>query len=177
MERQALVDNFWKASEAVLCKDPNLVRDGILEAVNVAKAVQTMARYLIDTKGMRLSSSNQFRWCKIEQAPNYFRHHMTIRRLAVWLLSVMFAYRPKKDGGPEKPLLLIVRDHIRDTYVLVGASPARTCEQNEFGERFRAVLRTDRTLKYRYDLFDKSCIEIAADDFDRFWDAMVESIA
>jgi len=176
MERQAMVENFWRASEAVLCTNPRLMRDGIVEAVSVTKAVQSMARFLIDTKALRLSASHQFRWCKIEQTPNFFRHHITVRRLAVWLLSVLFAYRPKGDG-PEKPLLLIVRDHVRDTYLCVGASPARSCEQNEFGERFRAALRADKTLKYRYDFFDKSCIEIAVDDFDRFWDTMVDSIA
>jgi hypothetical protein len=176
LERQAMVENFWRANEAVLCKEPHLIRQGIVEAVNVITKVQSLAKFLIDTKAMRLNASHQFRWCKIEQAPDFFRHHLTVRRLAVWLLSVLFAYRPKSDG-PEKPLLLIVRDHVRDTYLCVGASPARTCDQNEFGERFRNVLRMDKTLKYRYDFFDKSCIEIAADDFDRFWDAMVDSIA
>lgn len=176
LERQAMVENFWRASEAILCTNPSLMREGIVEAVAVTKAVQNMARFLIDTKALRLSASHQFRWCKIEQTPNFFRHHLTVRRLAVWLLSVLFAYRPKSDG-PEKPLLLIVRDHVRETYLLVGASPAKTCDQNEFGERFRTVLRADKTLKYRYDFFDKSCIEIAADDFDRFWDTMVDSLA
>jgi len=176
LERQAMVDNFWRASEAVLCQKASVVREGIMEAISVAKAVQTMARFLIDTKALRLSASNQFRWCKVEQPPNCFRHHLTVRRLACWLLSVLFAYRPKSDG-PERPLLLIVKDQVRDTYLCVGASPARTCDQNEFGERFRTALRTDKSLKYRYDFFDKSCIEIASDDFDRFWDTMVDSIA
>jgi len=176
MERQAMVDNFWRASEAVLLREPTVIRDGIMEAVNVAKAVNNMARFLIDTKALRLSTSQQFRWCKIEQTPNVFRHHLTVRRLGVWLLSVLFRYRPKSDG-PEKPMLLILRDQVRDTYLCVGASPAHMCDQNEFGERFRTVLRTDKTLKVRYDFFDKSCIEVASDDFDRFWDIMVESIA
>lgn len=176
MEREAMVSNFWRASEAALCRDPGVIREGILEAVNIVKAVQNMARFLIDTKALRLSASHEFRWCKIEQIPNCFRHQLTVRRLAVWLLNVLFAYRPKSDG-PEKPLLVIVRDQVRDTYLCVGASPARTCDQNEFGERLRTVLRSDRTLKYRYDFFDKSCIEVAAEDFDRFWDAMVDSIA
>jgi cell division control protein 45 len=176
MERQAMVQNFWRAGDAILCRDPNLIRDGIAEAVDVCKKVTIMARFLIDTKALRLSASHQFRWCKIEQPPNHFRHHLTVRRLAMWLLQVLFAYRPKSDG-PEKPLLLMVRDHVRDTYLCVGASPTNMCDQNEFGERFRAVLRTDKTLKYRYDFFDKSCIDIAAEDFDRFWDAMVDTVA
>lgn len=175
-ERQAMVDNFWRASAAVLCREPTLIRDGIIEAVKVTQAVQTMARFLIDTKAVHLSSSRQFSWCKIEQSPNFFRHHQTIRRLAVWLLLVKYTYSPKSDLQ-EKPLLLIVRDHVRQTYLCVGASPARMCDQNEFGERFRAVLRTDKTLKYRYDFFDKSCIEIAHDDFERFFETMLDSIA
>lgn len=176
LEREAMIKNFWRASDAVLCAEPNLIREGIVESVNCHKAVQTMARFLIDTKALRLSASHEFRWCKIEQPPNFFRHNMTVRRLAVWLLSVLFSYSPKSQG-PEKPLLLIVRDHVRDTYLCVGASPPRMCDQNEFGERFRSVLRTDKTLKYRYDFFDKSCIEIAVDDFDRFWDTMVDSMS
>jgi cell division control protein 45 len=176
MERQAMVENFFRASDAVLLREPTVIRDGVVEAVNIAKAVQNMARFLIDTKALRLSTSHQFRWCKIEQTPNFFRHHLTVRRLGVWLLSVLFRYRPKSDG-PEKPMLLILRDQVRDTYLCVGASPAHMCDQNEFGERFRTVLRTDKTLKVRYDFFDKSCIEVASDDFDRFWDIMVESIA
>lgn len=176
MEREAMVENFHRASEAVLLRDPTILRDGILEAVAVAKAVQNMGRFLIDTKALRLSTSHQFRWCKIEQIPNVFRHQISVRRLGVWLLNVLFRYRPKSDG-PEKPMLLIIRDQVRDTYLCTGASPAHMCDQNEFGERFRTVLRTDNTLKVRYDFFDKSCIEVASDDFDRFWDIMVESIA
>jgi len=175
MERQAMVSNFHRASDCVLLRDPLLLGDGIKEAVDVVKAIQNMARFLIDTKALRLSRSQQFRWCKIEQTPNYFRHHLTVRRLAVWLLNVLFRYRPQKgDAGPEKPILLIVRDHIRETYLCVGASPSKNCDQNEFGERFRSVLKTD-TFGVRYDFFDKSCIEVAADDFDRFWDTMIET--
>jgi len=152
-ERLVMVDNFWRASAAVLCREPNLIREGIMEAVEVTRAVQKMARFLIDTKAVHLSSSRQFSWCKIEQSPSCFRHHQTIRRLAVWLLLVKYTYSPKIDPQAEKPLLLIVRDHVRQTYICVGASPGRICEQNEFGERFRAVLRTEKTLKYRYDFF------------------------
>mmetsp|Transcript_8812 Transcript_8812/g.16812 ORF Transcript_8812/g.16812 Transcript_8812/m.16812 type:complete len:672 (-) Transcript_8812:97-2112(-) len=169
MERQAMVSNFWRAFDAVLCKEPAQLRDGIVEAVEATKAVVAMARAIRDTKAMH--SSRQFHWCKIEQPPHIFRHPSAVRQLAVWLLHVLFAYRPK-GFGPERPLLVIVRDRVRDTYLCVGATPARFSEQDEFGNLFRTVLRTDRSLKYRYDFFDKACIEIAADDFDRFWELM-----
>lgn len=169
MERQAMISNFWRAFDAVLCKEPQPLRDGIVEAVEVAKAVQRMGRLIRDTKAMH--SSRQFHWCKIEQPPHLFRHHLAVRRLAVWLLHILFQYRPK-GMGPERPLLVIVRDKVRDTYLCVGATPTHFSEQDEFGNIFRAVLRTDPSLKYRYDFFDKSCIEVAADDFDRFWELM-----
>mmetsp|Transcript_96362 Transcript_96362/g.167334 ORF Transcript_96362/g.167334 Transcript_96362/m.167334 type:complete len:516 (-) Transcript_96362:117-1664(-) len=175
MERQAMVDNFWRSCECVLCRDPAMLREGIEESVQVVKGVQNLARLLMDTKALRLTPGRHFRWCKIEQPPPQFRHHLTVRRLAVWLLHVNFAYRPKSDG-PEKPLLVIVRDQVRDTYLCVGASPTKASEQNEFGSWFRTVIKTDQTLKIRYDFFDKSCIEVAADDFDRFWDVMVDSL-
>jgi len=169
MERQANVNNFWRAFDAVLCKDPGPLRDGIAEAVEMAKAVQSLTRILKDSKSML--NARLFRWCKIEQPPPMFRHPLAVRRLAVWLLQVLYAYRPKGEDK-EKPLLVIVRDRVRDTYLCVGATPSTLAEQDEFAYRFRQVLRTDHTLKYRYDFFDKSCIEIAADDFDRFWDIM-----
>mmetsp|Transcript_114196 Transcript_114196/g.333872 ORF Transcript_114196/g.333872 Transcript_114196/m.333872 type:complete len:653 (-) Transcript_114196:113-2071(-) len=169
LERQAMVTNFWRAFDAVLCKEPQTLRDGIAEAVEVAKAVQAQGRLIRDTKAMHRSSS--FHWCKIEQPTDIFRHHLSVRRLAVWLLHVMYTYRPD-SRSTEQPLLVIVRDKVRDTYLCVGATPTRFSEQDEFGNLFRTVLRRDSTLKYRYDFFDKSCIEIAADDFDRFWELL-----
>lgn len=175
-QRKALVASFNRAKMAALCQESGLVREGISEAIKIAQAVQTLARFVIDTKAMRLSNNGIFRWCKIEQPPDYFRHHVNVRKLAVWLLKVLFQYRPKHEGV-EKPLLLIVRDHVRETYLCVGATPEKEFEQNDFGEQFRTVLRNDKTIKFRYDFFDKSCIEISADDFDRFWNNMVDSIA
>jgi hypothetical protein len=175
-EREAMVASFDRAKMAVLCKDPSVLREGIAEGIKVAQAVQSTARFLIDTKALRLSTSKVFYWCKIEQPQDFFRHHLNVRRLAVWLMNVLFAYRPKSEGK-DLPLLLIVRDHVRETYLCVGAHPGRHAEGNEFGERFRTVLRNDSSIKFRYDFFDKSCIEISADDFDRFWNTMVDSMS
>uniref|UniRef100_A0A7S1S361 Cell division control protein 45 n=1 Tax=Alexandrium catenella TaxID=2925 RepID=A0A7S1S361_ALECA len=169
MERQAMVANFWRAFDTVLCKEPTTLRDGIQEAVEVAKAVQVQGRLIRDTKAMHKTGG--FYWCKIEQPPHLFRHHLAVRRLAVWLLHVVYTYRAENSSN-EKPLLVIVRDKVRDTYLCVGATPTRYSDRDEFGNLFRGVLRRDPTLKFRYDFFDKSCIEIAADDFDRFWELM-----
>lgn len=171
LERQVMVDNFWAAFNAVLCKDPGPLRTGIEEATKVAKAVQSLARFIIgDHDG--LGSSKHFQWCKVEQPPPIFRHHLTVRRLAVWLLHILFTYR--SHSGVERPLLVMVRDHVRDSYLCVGASPPRSSDQNEFGHRFRSVLRAEKGLEVRYDFFDKSCIEVASDDFDRFWRTLVD---
>jgi thiol-disulfide isomerase/thioredoxin len=170
-ERQVNVENFWRAFDCVLCKEPAPLLEGIAEAVEMAKAVQTMARLLKESKAMH--STRLFRWCKIEHPPHVFRHHLSVRRLAVWLLHVLFTYRPKGETGGDRPLLVIVRDRVRDTYLCVGATPSKVAEQDEFGNKFRSVLQTD-SFKCRYDFFDKSCIEVAADDFDRFWDILCE---
>jgi len=173
LERQAMKDNFWRAFDTVLCKDPGPLRDGIAEAMDELKAVQSLGRFIKDTKAMH--TSRLFRWCKIEQPPHAFRHHLAVRKLAVWLLHVLFTYRPKGDSR-EQPLLIMVRDQVRETYLCVGATPNRLSDdRDEFGHLFRSVLRADRSLKYRYDFFDKSCIEIAADDFDRFWELLNDS--
>jgi len=173
MEQQAMKDNFWRAFDTILCKDPVSLRDGIAEAVEVAKAVQSLGRFIKDTKAMH--DSRLFRWCKIEQPPHIFRHHLAVRRLAVWLLHVLYMYRPKGEDL-ERPLLVIVRDQVRETYLCLGATPNGLADdRDEFGHHFRRVLRADKTLKYRYDFFDKSCIEVAVDDFDRFWDLLDDS--
>lgn len=173
MERQAMKDNFWRAYDTILCKDPGNLKEGMAEAMEIAKSVQTLGRFIKDTKAMH--NSRLFRWCKIEQPPHAFRHHLTVRTLAVWLLHVLFTYRPKGDG-PERPLLVMIRDQVRETYLCVGATPNRLSDdRDEFGHLFRSVLRADRSLKYRYDFFDKSCIEIAVDDFERFWGLLNDS--
>eukprot|EP00928_Gymnodinium_smaydae_P014770 TRINITY_DN15429_c0_g2_i1.p1 TRINITY_DN15429_c0_g2~~TRINITY_DN15429_c0_g2_i1.p1 ORF type:complete len:685 (-),score=127.41 TRINITY_DN15429_c0_g2_i1:69-2060(-) len=173
MERQAMVDNFWRAFDAVLCKERQLLLEGIHEAVLVAQAVQRVGRLLKDSKAVQ--STRWFRWCKIEQPQHHFRHVLSVRRLAVWLLHVLFAYRPGAEGT-ERPLLLIVHDRVRETYLCVGAVQSeKGLQQDEFGDLFRKVIRTDKTLRFRYDTFDKSCIEVAADDFDRFWEILCAS--
>lgn len=174
LQRQAMKDNFWRAFDTVLCKDKRLLRDGMHEAMEIAKAVQTLGRYIKDTK--LIHTCRLFRWCKIEQPPHPFRHYLSVRKLAMWLLHVMYTYRPKGDG-PERPLLVMVRDAVHETYLCVGATPSRLSDdRDEFGYLFRSVLKADRSLRYRYDFFDKSCIEIAADDFDRFWELLNDAM-
>lgn len=175
LEREELVENFWRASEAVLCKDPQTLRKGVLEAVDAVKAVQSLARRLIDSHAVKFNATRQFRWCKVDRPPHIFRHHLATRRLAVWLLHVLYTHRPRTEGPGERPLLVVIRDHVRETYLCVGASPTHLAEQNEFGNRFRAAVRADPSLKYRYDFFDKSCIEVHAEDFDRFWSLLESS--
>lgn len=171
LERQAMVSNFWRAFDAVGCREPGPLHQGISEAMEMAKAVQSLSRLLKDSKALH-GYMKLFRWCRIEQPPHTFRHHIAVRRLAVWLLHVFFMYRPKLKEDQDLPLLMIVRDKVRGTYLCVGATPPSLAEQDEFGNRFRSVLRTDPSLRYRYDFFDKACIEVAADDFDRFFDLL-----
>jgi len=170
MERAAMVGNFWRAYDAADCKEPQPLKDGLAEAVEVAKAVQNQARLIKDTKAMH--SSKRFRWCKIERPQHVFRHPIAVRKLGVWLLQVLYSYRPKGDS-PEMPILVVVRDHVRDSYLCVGSTPSRFSERDEFGHLFRNVLRADRSVKYRYDFFDKSIIEIPTEDFDRFWELLM----
>merc|ERR1711920_176870 len=170
MEREAMVNNFWRAFDAVVCKEPKPLREGITEAVDVIKAVQSQARLIKDTKAMHIG--RQFRWVKIERPTHVFRNPIAVRKLAVWLCQVLFSYRPT-GGSQERPLLVVIQDLVRDTYLCVGATPFRAAERDEFGHLFRNVLRADRTLKYRYDFFDKSIIEIPTDDFPRFWELLM----
>lgn len=171
MEKEAMVKNFWRAFDTVLRMDPVQLREGVHEAVATAKQIATLGRILKDSKSIQYNVSRQFLWCKIEHPPHNFRHHLNVRRLGVWLLQVLFIYRPKGES-PERSLLLIVRDRVRNTYLLVGTTPAQLGEQDEFGNIFRNVIKSDNSLRYRYDFFDKSCIEVFAEDFDRFWDIM-----
>lgn len=171
LEKEAMVNNFYQAYDAVLCEDAGALREGILEAVEICKSVQSMARQIRDTKSMK--ATKLFRWCKIDQPPLLFRSPMAVRKLAMWMLHTLYTFTPKGESEA-KPLLVIVRDLIKDTYLCVGTTPARFSDQDEFGSHFRAVMRTDRSLKFHYDYLDKSCIEVAADDIDRFLELLHE---
>lgn len=48
-------------------------------------------------------------------------------------------------------------------------------DRDEFGYLFRKVIRKDNSLKIRYDFFDKSCIEVATSDFERFWELLLDT--
>lgn len=166
MEREAMTENFFRVFDAVLCKDPQTLHMGIERALEEVKAVRTLAREIREERSMH--ATRDFRWCKVENAPHVFRHPLAVRRLAVWLLQVLFTYRPT-GSAREKPLLVMVRDKLRDSYLMVGASPPKLAEQDEFAKRFRNALKFDKSIKYRYDFFDKSCIELEREDFDKFW--------
>jgi len=169
MEREAKVANFWRASDAVLCKEPGPLREGIAEALESAAAVRDLCRLLRDTKAVH--SARSFRWCKVEQPPNIFRHPLGVRRLAIWMLEVLYSVRSGAIG-PDRPLLVMVHDQVREVYLCVGATPTRLSERDDFGNLFRSVLRADPGLNFRYDAFDRSVIEIASADFGRFWELL-----
>jgi uncharacterized membrane protein len=170
MEREELVANFWKARKAVLCRDPDFLAKGIQEAVEQAREIQRLARRIIDQKMISFNATKQFRFCKVEQAHHVFRHHLAVRRLAMWLLHVLFTYRPRiGQGHQEKALLVMVRDPVRDAYLCVGTSPSLRNMKNEFSDRFSKVMMDEGSLAYRYPAFDRSCFEIEVKDFDKFW--------
>lgn len=166
LEREALVGNFYKAFDAVLCTEPKLLEEGLAAAIQVVKAVEQMGRSIRDTHALR--STRHFRWVKQDQLSDLFRHPIALRRLALWTLQVMYTYRPKTEAK-ELPLLLIVRDQIHDTYLFVGVTPEGRVEQDEFPKLFRSALDKDKSIRYRYDFFDRSCLEVVSQDFDRFW--------
>lgn len=170
-EKEAMVNNFYQAYDAVLCEDAAALREGISEAVEMCKSVQSMARQIRDTKAMK--ATKLFRWCKIDQPPLLFRSPLAIRKLSMWILHTLFTFTPKGEGEA-KPLLVIVRDLIKETYLCVGTTPSRFSDQDEFGRLFREVMRADNSLKIRYDFLDKSCIEVASDDCDRFLELLYE---
>jgi hypothetical protein len=171
IERQAMVENFYRALDTVACKDTAQLREGVADAVATAKQIATLGRILKDGKAIHFHAPKRLLWCKLEHPSHHFRHHLNVRRLGLWLLQVLFIYRPKGESA-ERSLLVVVRDRVRNTYLLVGTTPAQLGEQDEFGNMFRNVTTTDTTLRYRYDFFDKSCIEVNADDFDRFWEIL-----
>jgi len=168
-EREAMFENFERATQAVLNKEPGHLKEGVCLAVEVARGVQSMARMIMDTKATR--KCHRFRWCKVEQPGHIFRHHLSVRRLAVWLLRVFFSEQSGTRGDRHMPLLLITRDRVRETYLCVGVTPKQgPLDGDLFGSIFRGALKADPSLKYAYDYFEKSCIEVAVDDFDRFMD-------
>lgn len=170
LEKEAMWDNFYRAYDAVMCDNPSLLRQGIVEAVDMAKAVQTLARQIRDTKAMK--ATKRFRWCKIDQPPIIFRHPLAVRKLAMWLSQTLYSFKAQQGSELERPLLVVVRDVIREAYLCVGATPPSVSDQDEFGSLFREVFKKNTSLRCCYDFFDKSCIEVHADDIDRFLTAL-----
>eukprot|EP00913_Durusdinium_trenchii_P005487 g5114.t1 len=114
LEKEAMWENFYRAYDTVTCDNAVHLRQGIKEAVDMAKAVQTLARQIRDTKAMK--ATKRFRWCKIDQPPMIFRHPLAVRKLAVWLSQTLFAFKARGHGSEmERPLLMVVRDVISET--------------------------------------------------------------
>ncbi|CAJ1327820.1 unnamed protein product [Effrenium voratum] len=172
LEKEDMWNNFYRAFDSVLCDDPSLLREGILESVELSKAVQSLARQIRDTKAMK--ATRKFRWCRIDQPGLVFRRPLAVRKLAMWLSQTNFTFRPSRGAELERPLLVVVRDYVNDAYLCVGATPPSVSDQDEFAHLFRDVLKQNSSLRYRYDFFDRSCILVAADDIDRFLKALTQ---
>ncbi|CAE7331143.1 CDC45 [Symbiodinium sp. KB8] len=165
------IHNFYRAYDAALCDRPGLFKEGVAQAVDIAKAVQTLARQIRDTKGaIKVAGTRKFRWTRIDQPPTVFRHPLAARKLVVWLSQTIFAYCSKRPH--ELPLLVVIRDGPMDSYLCVGITPPSISDVDEFGATFRHAVQATQNLQYRFDFFDKSCIAIAADDIDRFLTAL-----
>mmetsp|Transcript_52818 Transcript_52818/g.98941 ORF Transcript_52818/g.98941 Transcript_52818/m.98941 type:complete len:634 (-) Transcript_52818:117-2018(-) len=170
LAKQAMWKNFYQASDAVLCDNPTLLREGIHQAVELSKAVQSLARQIRDTKAIK--ATKRFRWCKIDQPPRLFRHPLAARKLAMWLSQTIYAYSPRHAA--ERPLLVMIRDAYQDCYLCVGVTPPSVSDVDEFGNLFRDLIRESPSLRYRYDFFDKSCIAVAADDIGSFVNMLIK---
>jgi len=169
--REEQIHNFYRAYDAALCDRPGLFKEGVAQAVDIAKAVQTLARQIRDTKGaIKVAGTRKFRWTRIDQPPTVFRHQLAARKLVVWLSQTIFAYCSKRPH--ELPLLVVIRDGPMDSYLCVGITPPSISDVDEFGATFRHAVQATQNLQYRFDFFDKSCIAIAADDIDRFLTAL-----
>jgi hypothetical protein len=149
-----------------------LLKEGITAAVDITKEIVSVAKHMIDIRGIRVCSNRSFRWCKVEHPPHVLRHPLNVRKLATWLIR--FSLAQKTDKMKNLPLLVIVRDIVSKTYRLVGAIPHRGGEKNLFSLRFRTALKSlGPSVRFRYDSFDRDSLEVMIEDFDRFFNVLI----
>lgn len=177
LERERMVKNFWQAVDTSLCKEVEMLRAGVSQAMLLIQEVLKTARFLQNTKGF--NQTRRFVWCKLDQPHPLLRHPLALRRLAVWLTQVSFSFRPQGSQQREKPMLLIIRDRVRSTYLCVGSTPLNlTGDKDVFSSIYRKICTYDAQgasrIRFRYDFFNRSCIEVACEDFDRFWKLMLQ---
>ncbi|CAE7408495.1 sna41 [Symbiodinium natans] len=135
--KEARMRAFYDAWDVAFCDDPAAVTQGITRGQEVAKAVQTLARQIHDTRGC-IKEVRRFRWTRIDQPPTVFRHPLAARKLAVWLSQTIYAYTQRPY---ERPLLVVIRDAPTDSYLCVGITPPSVSDVDEFGVLFRKAYR------------------------------------
>jgi cell division control protein 45 len=159
-------ENFWKAYDALSARvEWDLVTKGLSVAVDLQKAVVGEG---IDMLLKRIIVRNgPFRYAVLHDSPNLdvFTHTHTLTRLALFLLDAL-----KKPGKMSKPLVLCALNRKRNTYLILGvtpAAPSTRAKRNDFGVSFLQAARlTGATIELHS--FDSSVIEILSRDLTRF---------
>lgn len=158
--------NFWSAFDALSERVKwDLVTSGLKEAVELQQAV---VREGVDMLLKRIIVRNgPFRYAVLHDSPNLdaFAHVHVLTRLALFLLDSL-----KRPGKPSKPLVVCALNRARNTYLVLGvtpAAPSTRAKRNDFGVSFlQAAKLTGASIMF--SSFDSSVIEVLERDQTRF---------
>ncbi len=108
-----------------------------------------------------------FRYGLLHESSNspMFCHWQSLTRLALFVLEAL-----KKPNKASKPLVLCALNRERNTYLVLGvtpAAPSTRAKRNDFGISFHQAARLTGT-DVQFHSFDSSVIEVAAADISRF---------
>ena len=88
----------------------------------------------------------------------------------------MEAYKETRKHKETKPMVLAVKNSMKDSYLVVGVLGKQSAYQkdkNDFGTQFRDAAEKVTT-NFNHDGFDTSLLEINSEGFEEFIDEVIQ---
>ena len=169
------IENFWAAYNSLNIKNTDFINCGISLSKELQKGLISQGTNIITSK--KVIPCTHFRYSIINtdvlSEIKIFQHPLSLQKLA---LFIMEAYSEKKRNKEMKPMVLAVKNTVKDSYLVVGVlgkNNSYTRDKNEFGSQFReAAEKVDA--QFSHDGFDTSLLEINTKGFEEFFDEVIQ---
>ncbi|CAI2361197.1 unnamed protein product [Moneuplotes crassus] len=173
--RENQVENFWSAYESLNIKNFDLISCGVNMSKEYQKSLISLGSSIIINKIVK--PCTYFRYAIIKNdilaEVKLFHHPMAIQKLALFVMEAYLETRKIKDP---KPIILAVKNTMKDVYLTAGVLGRQNTyikSRNDFGDQFRDAAEKIAS-NFNHDGFDASLIEIKSSDFDEFLDELLQ---
>lgn len=172
--KEMQIENFWAAYRALDIKNTDYIKYGVALAKEMQMALVSQGTSLITNR--KVMPCTKFRYSIISNdslgETKIFQYPMAIQKLA---LFIMEAYKESKRNKEEKPMVLCIKNSVRDSYLIsavLGRDARYTRNKNVFGDSFQEAAEKIGA-KFKYDSFESSLIEIKSENFEEFMDEVI----